>query len=119
MFGDGHYSAPYETLVLLVLYRLATPKQICCDMEEFFGFRRSKISAGIKAMASAMNTLALKYLDDTSIFVDPMPRYVEMINEKCGLVNTVWEFIDGTLRKIVDRRTFKSLCTVVTNALTA
>jgi hypothetical protein len=109
VFGDGRYSAPYETLFLLVLYRLARPKRIRRDMEEFFGFRRSKISAGIKAMASAMHTLALKYLDDPSIFLDRMPRYAEIINEKCGLVNTVWGFIDGTLRKTCRPTYFQKL----------
>jgi hypothetical protein len=40
-------------------------------------------------MASAMHALDLKYLDGPSIFFDRMPRYVEIINEKCGLVNSV------------------------------
>ncbi len=76
VFGAGRYSAPNETLFLLVLNR-------------FFGFRRSKIPAGIKTMASAMHTPVLKYLDDPSIFFVRMPQYVEIINEKCGLVNSV------------------------------
>ncbi len=48
---------------------------------------------------NAMYTLAVQYLDDPIIFLHRMPRYADIINQKCGLVTTVWGFIDGTLRQ--------------------
>lgn len=99
VFGDGHYSAPYETLLLLVLFRLARPRRIRRDMEEFFGFRRNKICIGIKAMVCAMYSLAVQYLDNPALFHHLMPRYSNIINAKCGLDNNVWGFLDGTLRR--------------------
>ena len=98
-FGKEKYAAPYETLLLLVLHRLSRPTRIRRDMEEHFRFRRSKISAGIRAMVAAMYSLAVQYLDDPKLFHHRMPRYVEIINAKSGLENNVWGFIDGTLRK--------------------
>ena len=98
-FGFGRYSCGYETLLLLMMYRLSRPCRIYREMESFFGFRRSKICAGIRAMMDAMYTLAVKYLDDPIIFLHRMPRYADIINKKCGLVKTVWGFIDGTLRQ--------------------
>ena len=98
-FGEENYVAPYETLLLLALYRLSRPNRIHREMEQFFGFRRSKISAGIRAMVDAMYSLAVQYLDNPTIFHHRMPRYAEIINAKCGLHNNVWGFIDGTLRR--------------------
>lgn len=98
-FGFGRYSCQYETLLLLMMYRLSRPCRIYREMESFFGFRRSKICAGISAMMNVMYTLAVKYLDDPIIFLHRMPQYADIISKKCGLVNTVWGFIDGTLRQ--------------------
>ena len=99
VFGEENYVAPYETLLLLALYRLSTPNRIQCEMEKFFGFRRSKIRAGIRAMIDALYSLAVQYLDNPTIFHHRMPRYAAIINAKCGLHNNVWGFIDGTLRR--------------------
>jgi hypothetical protein len=68
LFGEGHFSAPYETLLLLVLYRLARPTRLRRDMEGFFGYRRTKISAGIKAMVGAMYKLQCSTLTIPQFF---------------------------------------------------
>jgi hypothetical protein len=98
-FGFGRYSCQYESLLLMMMYRLSRPCRIYREMEAFFGFRRSKICAGIRGMMNAMHTLSVKYLDNPIIFLHRMPLYADIINEKCGLVNNVWGFIDGTLRQ--------------------
>jgi hypothetical protein len=53
-------------------------------MEQFFGFRRSKISTGVRAMVDAMYSLAVQYLDNPALFHNRMPQYAEIINAKCG-----------------------------------
>jgi hypothetical protein len=82
--GDGpRFSCRYETLLLLMIYRLSRPCRIHRDMESFFGFRRIKICAGIRVMIDAMYTLAVKYLDNPIIFNPLMPsRYAKIINKK-------------------------------------
>jgi hypothetical protein len=69
-------------------------------MEDFFGFGKSKLSAGILTMVNALHSLSLRYLDSPSIYRGRMPYYAALIHQKCGLVDSVWGFIDGTLRKI-------------------
>ena len=98
-FGNGHYSAPFETLLLLVMFRLSRPPRIRREMEEYFRFRRTKICAGIRAMVDALYSLAVQYLSDPTLFHHRMPRYAEIISAKCGLRANIWGFIDGTLRR--------------------
>jgi nuclease HARBI1 len=69
-------------------------------MEDYFGCGKSKISAGILAMVNALCSLARCYLDNPIIYRDRMPYYAALIHAKCGLADSVWGFIDGTLRKI-------------------
>jgi DDE superfamily endonuclease len=109
IFEGGKYSCPYETLLLMVLFRFSRPRRIRKEMEGFFGIRRSKMSAGIKAMVNAMHSLALLYLDNPKIFHHKMPYYANRIFNKCGLAETVWGFIDGTLRKTCRPSYFQKL----------
>ncbi len=46
-----------------------------------------------------MYKLSVQNLGNPTIFHHLMPRYAEIISAKCGLVSTVWGFIDGTMRK--------------------
>jgi hypothetical protein len=109
-FDSGNYSAPYESLLLMVLFRLSRPRRIRPEMESFFGFRRSKISAGIKAMVNALYFVAKQYLESPEIFRHRMEYYAERIANKCGwLVHTVWGFIDGTLRRTCRPSYFQKL----------
>jgi nuclease HARBI1 len=101
VFSNGNYSAPYETLLLMVLFRMSRPRRLRKEMESFFGYNKSKISCGIRYMVDAWHSVAVKYLDNPQIFQHRMlPYYAQLIFEKSGLVKTVWGFIDGTLRKI-------------------
>ena len=75
------------------------PRRIAHEMADFFGMKRSKISAGIRTMVDALHSLSAAYFENPAIHHKRMPYYAAKIHEKCGLVNTVWGFIDGTLRK--------------------
>ena len=87
--NNGTYSLPYETLLLLVLYRLSRPRRIRKEIEGFFGIHKSKISTGIACMIHAMHALGVQYLDNPVIFHNRMPYYAERVYQKCGLVETV------------------------------
>jgi hypothetical protein len=67
-------------------------------MEGFFGYKKSKISAGVRAMVDALYSLAIKYLDNPALFHHRMAGYAQIVNAKTGLLNNIWGFIDGTLR---------------------
>ena len=97
--NTGTYSLPYETLLLLVLYRLSRPRHIRKEMEGFLAIHKSKISTGITCMIHAMHAFGVQYLDNPVIFHNRMPYYADRAYQKCGLVETVSGFIDGTLCK--------------------
>ena len=112
------YSLFYETLCLLVLYRLSRPRHMRKEREGFFGLHKSKISTGITCLIHAMHALALQYLDNPAIFHNRMPYYAERVHQKCGLVETVLRLIDGTLCKICWPSLFQNSCTVVPSSAT-
>ena len=95
------YRAPYETGILLVLFRLSRPRRLRPDIEKYFGMRRSHLSALISTMMEALYNVALPYLSSAAVHANRIPYYADCVANKCGhLVTNVWGFIDGTLRKI-------------------
>jgi hypothetical protein len=103
------YTCPYETGILLVLYRFAKPRCIRPDIEKFFRMRRSRISSVIKTFVDALHEVAKPYLSDPSIFQHRFQFYADLIFDKCGAVHNVWGFIDGTLRKTCHPSHFQRL----------
>jgi hypothetical protein len=104
------YKCPWETGFLILLYRLHRPTRIRPDMENYFGMRRSHISAVIKTMTKIVYQIALPYLSDPSIFHNRMPLYAQKIREKSNLEQiSIWGFIDGTLRKTCRPSYFQKL----------
>lgn len=107
---QNRYVVPYETGLLLVLYRFARPRRIRPDMEKFFKMRRSKISAVIDTFTDALLELALPYFSDPSIYRHRFRLYSNLICAKSsGAVTNVWGFIDGTLRRICRPTRFQRL----------
>ena len=67
------------------------------------------MSSAIHIMFHAMHALGVLYLDNPKIFHLRMPYYAERVFNKCGLTETVWGFIDGTLQKTCCPSYFKKL----------
>ena len=107
--NNGTYSLTYETIFLLVLHRLSRPRCIRKEMEDLLGIHKSRISTGITCMTHAMHALGVQYLDNSVIFHKMMPYYAEKVYQKCGLVETVWGLIDGTLCKTCSPSLFQKL----------
>jgi hypothetical protein len=93
------YRIPYETGLLILLFRLSRPNRIRPDMERFFNLRKSKISAIIDTYTSALYNVALPYLSNPAIFEHRWGILSEMVRQKSNnAVSGVWGFIDGTCR---------------------
>ena len=60
-------------------------------------------------MIHAMHAWAVQYLDNPVVFHNRMPYYAERVCQECGLVETVWGFIDGTLWKRCQPSLFQKL----------
>jgi nuclease HARBI1 len=97
---ENRYRVPYETGILILLYRLARPHTLHCDMEGFFGMRKSHLSAAFRTFVDVLYLFAFTFLNDPSIYKPQMPAYAALIEAKIGIINNIWGFIDGTLRKI-------------------
>jgi hypothetical protein len=93
------YRVPFETGLLLVLYRFVQPHKVHGDMETFFGMRRSHICATISTFVNVLYNFSFKFLNNPAIYKPRMPMYVALIEQKIGIVDNIWGFIDGTLRK--------------------
>lgn len=94
------YQCPYETGLLLTLFRLSRPRRIRPEIEKYFGMRKSKVSAVVATFINAIYELAIPYFSNPSIFQHRFPFYAQLIQNKSRLGGLgVWGFIDGTLRK--------------------
>ena len=49
-------------------------------------------------MVDALLALSIQYLDNPRIFPAKVTYYADRVYAKCGLVQSVWGFTDGTLR---------------------
>jgi nuclease HARBI1 len=96
----NRYKVPFETGLLLLLYRFSHPHTIHFEMESFFGMRKSHISASIGTFVNVLYDFAYRFLNNPTIYKPRMPAYATLIQAKIGIVDNVWGFIDGTLRKI-------------------
>ena len=96
---ENRYRCPFETALLILLFRFSRPRRYRPEMEEFFGMRISHLSNVLDTLVSAMYTLAEQYLSNPVLFRERLPYYAERIYAKCGLLDNLWGFIDGTLRK--------------------
>ena len=92
------YVAPFETGLMIVLARLSRPRRLRGDLERLFGMRKSHLSAVLSTFSKKIYNIAYPYLSNPNIYLNRIALYASIIHRKCGLVDTVWGFIDGTLR---------------------
>ena len=95
----NRYKCPFETGILIILYRFSQPRKIHSDMEAFFGMRRSHICSVIRTFVDALYEFAFRFLNNPALYKPRMQLYASLIQNKIGIVDNVWGFIDGTLRK--------------------
>jgi len=104
------YRVPYETGLLLVLFRFSRPRRYRPEMEKYFGIRRAHLSAALITFIEALYQLALPYLSNPGIHRHRYRYYANLICAKTGgLVDHIWGFIDGTLRKTARPSYFQNL----------
>ena len=95
----NRYRCPFETALLILLYRFSRPVRLRPEMEEFFGMRIAHLSNVVCTMVNAMYDLSLPYFSNPGIFAHKMEMYSQRIYDKNGVLQNIWGFIDGTLRK--------------------
>lgn len=76
------YRVPFETGVLLILYRLSFPHVIVNDMESFFKMRKSHISAVVAKFMDVFLDLSTLYFTNITIWHKYIPYYAQLIEKK-------------------------------------
>ena len=86
--------------MIVLLYRMSRP---CClhpDMEHALKMRKLKLSSIICTFSTALHQFATPYLNDVRLWLNQMPYYAMLIQQKTEeLMDCVWGFIDGTIRR--------------------
>ena len=96
----NRFRCPFETALLILLYRFSRPRILRLEMEEFFGMCQAHLSAVLDKIVEGMYTLAFFYFTNPAMFVYKIPYYTAKIYDKNGLLEHLWGFVDGTLHKI-------------------
>jgi hypothetical protein len=101
---------PFETGLLISLYRLSQTSSIQPDMERFFGLEELKISAVLCTFLDALHEVACQYLHNLNIFSNRWESLAASVLQKSnGAVHGVWGFIDTKLRKTFQPSRFEGL----------
>jgi len=106
----NRYSCPYETGVLLCLFRLSRPRRLRPDMESFFHMRKSHISACLQTFMEAFYKVSMPYFNSAARWKPRFELYAHLIRRKsrCTGIN-IWGFINGTVRKTCRPSRFQRL----------
>jgi nuclease HARBI1 len=97
---QNRYTAPFETCLLVYLFKMARPVRLRPDCERKFGMRKSHLSVIVQCFGNALFSLSQQYLFNPDIWHHRMAYYGELVALKCGHIFTnIWGFIDGTIRR--------------------
>ena len=96
----NQYNTHFETGLIVLLYRMSCPHNLCPDMELALKMRKAKLSSIICMFSAALHQFATPYLNDVTLWLNRMPYYAMLIQQKIeGLMDCIWGFIDGTIRR--------------------
>ena len=108
---QNRYHAPYETCLLIYLFKMSRPRRLHEDCESVFGMRKSHLSSAILTFARGLFLLAIKYLLDPRIWHARMPYYASLVSRATNeLMRNIWGFIDGTYRPTARPIRYQHLC---------
>ena len=96
---DNRYTAPYETCLLVYLYKMHRPVRYRPDCEQFFGMRINHLSKIMRTFGNALYMVAQPYMNNPYIWEPYFPHYASLIRKKSdGVFENAWGFIDATFR---------------------
>ena len=97
---ENRYTTHFETGMIVLLYRMSWPWRLQPEMEQSLKMRKSKLSSIIHTFSAAVYKFATPFLNGAILWHHRMPYYTQLIEQKTdGLMDCVWGFIDGTIRK--------------------
>ena len=98
---SNRYTAPYETCVLVYLYKMHRPMRLRPECESFFGMRMSHLSHIVRTFGDALYMVANPYLTNPQIWQPFFPNYAATIARHSDqFLTNAWGFIDATFRNV-------------------
>ena len=96
----NRYTTHFETGMIVLLYRMSRPRRLHPEMEQSLKIWKSKLSSIIQTISRAQYKFTIPFLSGATLWHHRMPYYAQLIRQKTyGLMDCVWGFIDGTIRK--------------------
>lgn len=89
----NRYRCPFETALLILLYRFSRPRRIRPEMEKSFGMRLTHISCVLVTIVDGIYELSVNYVQNPNIFRNRMELYTDKVKDISGLLENVWGFI--------------------------
>ena len=79
---------------------MSCPRRLCPEMQQSLKMRKSKLLSIIHTFSAALYKFATPFLNGAVLWHHQMPYYAQLVEQKTnGLMDCVWGFIDGTIRK--------------------
>ena len=96
----ANFTCPYETGLLLCLFRLKHLNRLC-DLESYFRMKKTRISAILSTFMDAIFKVAQSYLCHPQILKHRFEFYSRLIQNRNGHCNgrRIWGFVDATFRR--------------------
>lgn len=108
---QNRYHAPFETCLVIYLFKMSRPRRLHEDCESMFGMRKSHLSSAILTFARGLFLVSIKYLLDPTIWHTRMPYYARLVSRSTNhLMRNIWGFIDGTYRQTSRPIRYQHLC---------
>ena len=96
----NQYNTHFETGMIVLLYRMSCPWNLCPDMERELKMRKSKLFSIICTFSTTLHQFTTPDLNDVTLWLHQMPYYAMLIQQKMeGLMDYIWDFMDGTMRR--------------------
>ena len=97
---ENRYTTHFETGMIVLLYCMSRPQRLRHEMEQLLYMRKSKLSSIVHTFSAALYKFATPFLNGAMLWHHRMPYYAQLMGQKTnGLMDCVWGFIDGTIRK--------------------
>jgi hypothetical protein len=87
---QNRYTAPFETCLLVYLFKMARPVRLKPDCGRKFGMRKTHLSVIVNFFVNALFSLSQQYLFNPDIWHHRMTYYGKLVALKCGHISPTY-----------------------------
>jgi hypothetical protein len=95
----NRFTAPYETCLLVYLFKMHRSIRLRPECEKFFGMKIAHLSHIVRTFGDALHRVAESYLTNPRLWQPHFPKYAAIIERHSDeFLTKAWGFIDATFR---------------------